>query len=156
MQYSRLYVNKLPCTRYSTGRLISIFNKLKTAATRFRCPAAAAAIALAIALVSGLPGTALAQGPSYPARLVRITTPYSTGSGPDLVARIFADKLAKLWGQQVVVDSKPGANGFIAFEAVKKAPPDGHDLLVSSNAQLTINQVDIMRLKASSPQEECS
>jgi len=76
---------------------------------------------------------------NFPQKLVRITEPYSSGGGPDLVARLFADRFSKLWKHQVIVDSRPGASGFLAFDAVKKAQPDGHDLLLSGNAQLTIN-----------------
>lgn len=53
--------------------------------------------------------------------------------------RVMADKLAKAWGQQTIVDSRPGASGFIAIEAVKNAAPDGYELLVVSSAHLTIN-----------------
>jgi tripartite-type tricarboxylate transporter receptor subunit TctC len=53
--------------------------------------------------------------------------------------RTIADKLAKYWGQPVIVDSKPGASGFIAIEAVKGAVPDGHELLVVSNSHVAIN-----------------
>jgi tripartite-type tricarboxylate transporter receptor subunit TctC len=96
-------------------------------------------IAVATAVGVGLCAASVAQAQTFPTRVVRITSPYASGQGPDLVARVFADRLSKLWGQQVIVDARPGANGFIAFEAVKKAPPDGHDLLVTANAQMTIN-----------------
>ncbi|MSQ70002.1 MAG: tripartite tricarboxylate transporter substrate binding protein [Betaproteobacteria bacterium] len=102
----------------------------------FRC---ATAMALAAALPALLCAAPVAQAQTYPTKVVRITSPYASGQGPDLVARVFADKLAKLWGQQVIVDARPGANGFIAMDAVKKAPPDGHDLLVAANSHLTIN-----------------
>jgi tripartite-type tricarboxylate transporter receptor subunit TctC len=84
---------------------------------------------------------ALAQSPSsgYPAKVVKILSPYSSGAGPSVFMHIMGDKLAKAWGQQVIVDSRPGASGFIAIEAVKNAAPDGHELLVVSNAHVAIN-----------------
>jgi tripartite-type tricarboxylate transporter receptor subunit TctC len=80
---------------------------------------------------------ALAQ--SFPAKVVKITAPYSSGAGPAIFMRVMADKLSRVWGQQVIVDSRPGASGFIAIEAVKNAAPDGHEILVVSNAHVAIN-----------------
>jgi len=80
-----------------------------------------------------------AQG--FPSRVVKIVTPYSTGIGPDLYVRSLAELLQKEWGQAVVVEAKPGGNGFIAVEQVKKAVPDGHELLILANSHLTINPV---------------
>ena len=81
----------------------------------------------------------LTQAQSFPSRTVRITAPYSAGAGPAVFTRAVADKLSKLWGQPVIVDAKPGASGFIAIEAVKNATPDGHELLVVSDAHVAIN-----------------
>jgi len=85
------------------------------------------------------PTIAFAQG--FPSRPVKIYTPYSTGIGPDLYARALADQLQKEWSQAVVVEAKPGGNGFIAVEQLKKAAPDGHELLILANSHLTINPV---------------
>src|SRR6267142_465597 len=82
---------------------------------------------------------AAAHGQQYPARVVKIVAPYSSGAGPAVFMRVMADRLAKAWGQQVIVDTRPGASGFIAIEAVKNAAPDGHELLVVSNAHVAIN-----------------
>jgi len=87
---------------------------------------------------------ALAQSPSassagYPSKVVKILAPYSSGAGPSVFMRIMGDKLSKAWGRQVIVDSRPGASGFIAIEAAKNAAPDGHELLVVSNAHVAIN-----------------
>jgi len=70
---------------------------------------------------------------------VKIEAPYSAGAAPAIFARVIADKLAKAWGQPVVVEPRPGGSGFVALEAVKKAPPDGHELVVVSNAHVAIN-----------------
>jgi tripartite-type tricarboxylate transporter receptor subunit TctC len=75
----------------------------------------------------------------FPSKTVKIIAPYSAGSGPAVFTRVMADKLAKLWSQPVIVDARPGGSGFIAIEAVKNAPPDGHQLLVVSNAHVAIN-----------------
>ncbi len=96
-------------------------------------------VTLAAALPLLMCAAPAARAQAFPAKVVRITSPYASGQGPDLVARVFADRLSKLWGQQAIVDARPGANGFIAIEAVRKAAPDGHDLLVIANSHLTIN-----------------
>lgn len=93
-------------------------------------------IALAACVVL-LSTAAAAQ--SFPSRVVKITTPYSSGIGPDLFMRALAEVLEKQWKQPIVVEAKPGANGFIAVEAVKRAAPDGHELLVLADSHLTIN-----------------
>jgi tripartite-type tricarboxylate transporter receptor subunit TctC len=82
-------------------------------------------------------GAAFAQ--PFPSRLVKIEAPYSAGAAPAIFARVIADKLAKAWGQPVVVEPRPGGSGFVALEAVKKALPDGHELVVVSNAHVAIN-----------------
>lgn len=94
---------------------------------------------LIAALAVAVPLFAHAQ--AFPSRAVKIVTPYSTGVGPDLYVRALAELLQKEWGQPVVVEAKPGGNGFIAIEQVKKAAPDGHELLVLANSHLTINPV---------------
>ena len=59
--------------------------------------------------------------------------PYASGTGPEVFTRILAEKLSAAWGRQVITEAKPGASGFIAIEAMKKAAPDGHELLLASN-----------------------
>jgi tripartite-type tricarboxylate transporter receptor subunit TctC len=76
---------------------------------------------------------------SFPSRVVRFTAPFAAGAGPAIFTRIMADKLSKAWSQPVIVDARPGASGFLAIEAVKNAAPDGHELLVVSNAHVAIN-----------------
>jgi tripartite-type tricarboxylate transporter receptor subunit TctC len=81
----------------------------------------------------------LANAQDFPSKVVTVTSPYSAGSGPDLVARIIAEKLSQDWGRQVIVDPRPGANGFVAMERVKNSTPDGHDFALVGNAHMTIN-----------------
>ncbi|HKC43185.1 MAG TPA: tripartite tricarboxylate transporter substrate binding protein [Burkholderiales bacterium] len=88
--------------------------------------------ALAAALL-----TAVAQAQQYPTKPVKVITPFPAGSGPDAALRVIADKLSKRWGQQVLVENRPGANGFIALGAAKAAPADGYTLAQASSAQLS-------------------
>ncbi len=80
-----------------------------------------------------------AQPQAYPAKVVKLVAPYSPGAGPAVFMRVVAEKLSKYWQQQVLVDSRPGASGFIAIEAVKNAPADGYELLVAANSHMTVN-----------------
>ena len=73
---------------------------------------------------------------TYPAKPVRIITPFPPGSGPDAALRLVGDKLTKAWGQQVVVENRPGGNGFIALQTAKQAAPDGYTLVQVDNYHL--------------------
>ena len=86
-----------------------------------------------------LGASTFALGQGFPSKVVKITAPYSAGAAPAVFTHVVADKLAKAWGKPVIVDAKPGGSGFIAIEAVKNAAPDGHELLVVSNAHVAIN-----------------
>ena len=103
-----------------------------TNATR-RSIGVAAALALATAALA--PVTASAQA-AFPTKPVRIITPFPVGGGPDGVARLVADKLSRAWGQPVVVENRPGGNGFIAIDAFKRGATDGTDLLQLDNVHL--------------------
>src|SRR5260221_14440184 len=82
---------------------------------------------------------AIAQGQQYPVKVVKLVAPYSPGAGPAVFMRLMADWLAKTWGQQVIVDSRPGASGVIAIEAVRNAAPDGHEALIVSKPHRPMN-----------------
>jgi tripartite-type tricarboxylate transporter receptor subunit TctC len=90
-----------------------------------------------------LPHLALAQPalaqPAWPTRFVRLVVPFTPGGGIDSVARIVGARLSEVWGQQVVVENKPGAGGNIASEFVARAEPDGHTLYITA-AGLVVNQ----------------
>src|SRR5712664_155804 len=79
---------------------------------------------------------AQAMAQTYPDKPVRLIVPLSAGSAVDTLARIPAQKLSELWGQQVVVDNRVGANGIIGTEAAAKAAPDGYTLLLANDAAL--------------------
>ncbi len=68
----------------------------------------------------------------FPAKPVRIITPFPPGGSVDLVARLLAADLSKAWGQQIVVDNRAGASGNIGTELAKNAPPDGYALLLNT------------------------
>jgi tripartite-type tricarboxylate transporter receptor subunit TctC len=76
---------------------------------------------------------------AYPARPVRIIVPQAAGGGVDIMSRAVAQKLTETWGQQVIVDNRPGANGIIGIEPVVKAKPDGYTLSAAFTSVLTIN-----------------
>jgi tripartite-type tricarboxylate transporter receptor subunit TctC len=95
---------------------------------------------LAIALTLGL---ASAQGAwaadKFPNRPVKVINPFPAGSGPDVVARMVGDKLGKAWGQPLVIENRPGGNGFIAMEATRRAAPTGYELGVADVGHMAIN-----------------
>lgn len=71
---------------------------------------------------------------SYPNRPIRVVVPFTAGSASDLLARMIAPKLLDAWGQQVVVDNRPGAGSTIGTQLVAAATPDGHTFLLNSSA----------------------
>ncbi|MDB5965012.1 MAG: hypothetical protein JWQ72_1512 [Polaromonas sp.] len=84
-----------------------------------------------------LAGIASAQ--TFPTQTVRMVSAFPTGSGPDVVARLVAAKLATRWNQQVIVDARPGAAGVSAVNAMKRQPATGYDLVVVDVGNLSIN-----------------
>ena len=78
-----------------------------------------------------------ATAQDFPTKPVRIITPFPVGSGPEGVLRLLADKLSKTWGKPVVVENRPGGNGFIAIDAFKRGALDGHDLIQLDNVHLS-------------------
>ena len=92
---------------------------------------------LAIALL-GIAVTAGAAAQNYPARPVRFIVPFAPGGGSDVVARAIALRLGETWGQQVVVDNRPGAATILGTDLAAKAAPDGYTLLMAS-ASYSIN-----------------
>jgi len=94
---------------------------------------------LTLALVALAPATAPhAQG--YPSQPVRIVVPYTPGGPADVLARSLGQQLSQKWGQQVIVDNKPGANEMIAAQEVARAPGDGYTLLMASDAVFSLNK----------------
>jgi tripartite-type tricarboxylate transporter receptor subunit TctC len=84
-----------------------------------------------------LPATVRAQ-PAWPSRPLRILISFPPGGSSDFVARVIAPHMAEVFGQQVVVDNRPGAGGMLAAEQLKREAADGHTFLLSNNAPFTI------------------
>jgi tripartite-type tricarboxylate transporter receptor subunit TctC len=74
----------------------------------------------------------------YPTKPVHIVVPYPAGGAVDAFARTLSQRLSDLWGQQVVVDNRPGASTMIGADQVAKAPPDGYTLMWAGNAAITV------------------
>jgi tripartite-type tricarboxylate transporter receptor subunit TctC len=89
-------------------------------------------LAVLVLAAAALAGVALAQ--NYPSKPIR----FIVGPGPDVLARMIGQRLTDSWGQQVVVDQRPGAGGIIAADTVSKSIPDGYTLLLTTGAY-TIN-----------------
>jgi tripartite-type tricarboxylate transporter receptor subunit TctC len=89
------------------------------------------------AIVVAIAGSAVAQ--SFPSRPIRMIVPFPPGNASDLAARILADPLGERLGQQVVVDNRPGATGALGIQQLMQANPDGHTLMMTSLAPITVN-----------------
>jgi tripartite-type tricarboxylate transporter receptor subunit TctC len=86
-----------------------------------------------LALTSG--GVAAQEFPSRP---VRFVVPYAAGGSGDMLARLVGSKLSSMWGQQVVIDNRPGGGGLIGTEFAARSEPDGYTLYLATDGPLTI------------------
>jgi tripartite-type tricarboxylate transporter receptor subunit TctC len=84
-------------------------------------------------------GASPASAQAYPTKPIHILVPYPQGGIADLAARIIGAKMTEAWGQQVVVENRPGGNAFIAMGAAAKAPPDGYTLVMATIGDVAIN-----------------
>jgi tripartite-type tricarboxylate transporter receptor subunit TctC len=101
---------------------------------RFTMLAAGAALLLSAMLPAGL-----AYAQAFPSKPIKFIVPFPPGSGTDTSARYFGKKLSELTRQPVIVENKPGANGFIGVQSVLSAPADGYTVFVGSNSSLAVN-----------------
>ncbi|MBI3917152.1 MAG: hypothetical protein HY322_09105 [Betaproteobacteria bacterium] len=86
-------------------------------------------------LLIALAGVAAAQQ-RYPSKPIRFILPNAPGGSNSFVARLVGEKLTADWGQQVIVDSRPGGNNVIAAEALLRSNPDGHTILLVEIARI--------------------
>ena len=87
---------------------------------------------LVLILAGLLSSHSLAQ--NYPTRTIRLIVPFTAGGASDVQARIIGQKLTERWGQQVVIDNRPGATTVLATEITSRAPPDGYTILFVTTA----------------------
>jgi tripartite-type tricarboxylate transporter receptor subunit TctC len=98
------------------------------------------AVSLALALA---PGAAFAQRPStssgqaWPSKPVRMIVPFTPGAASDVLGRIVAQRFSEIWGQQVVIDNRPGAGGLIGSDLTRQAAPDGYTLAMVGQPHLS-------------------
>ena len=84
-------------------------------------------------------GAAAVSAQAFPSKPVRLILPGPAGGGADVIARPFASRLTELWGQQVIVDNRPGASGLIAGTLTARAEADGHTLLLATASGFSIS-----------------
>jgi tripartite-type tricarboxylate transporter receptor subunit TctC len=92
-----------------------------------------------VALLAGVASATAQTADDFPSRPIRIIVPQAAGSGVDLQARVLAQKMGELWGQQGVVENRPGANAILGMEAGAKAAPDGYTLIYAPVSAVTTN-----------------
>ena len=100
-----------------------------------------AAIAIPVVLVVLTVPAAHAAQPAYPERPIRLVIGSAPGSGPDIIARVMADRLWRAWGQRVIVDSRPGVAGIISADLVSRAAPDGYTWMMLTSQLLVATSV---------------
>jgi len=92
----------------------------------------AAVLMLALTLATSI----AAQG--YPIKPIRFVVPYAPGGNTDILARLLGQKLSEAWGQQVIIDNRPGAAGTVGAELVARAPADGYTLIMGSFGNIIV------------------
>src|SRR5260221_9344114 len=97
------------------------------------------AFAVAATLAAGRADAQTSPAQSWPTKSIRIVVPYPPGGLSDVFARLIGDKLARVLGQSVVIDNRPGGNTIIGTQATAQAAPDGYTVLLTNGA-LSINQ----------------
>src|SRR5262245_2438626 len=114
---------------------------------RMRRRSFALGLACALTLLAQLAASLAAKAQGYPSGPVKIILGVGAGAGPDVICRVIADQLSRLWGQPTVVLNQPGAGGGLAIRAAGNAPPDGSTLYMS----LASNFVALPELQATFP-----
>jgi tripartite-type tricarboxylate transporter receptor subunit TctC len=102
--------------------------------------------ALALAALLPLPRLAAAQSGDFPSRPLRLVIPFTAGGSNDIVGRMIAEGMAQRLGQPVVVENRGGAGGLLGNDAVAKAAPDGHTMLLAGSGSFIISSLVQPRL----------
>jgi tripartite-type tricarboxylate transporter receptor subunit TctC len=102
---------------------------------KHRSAKGALALLLAVACATG----SAVHAQAYPSKPIRLIVPFPPGGGNDVIARVVAQKLGERFGQQVVVDNRPGANGIVGLQALMQSAPDGYTLAVGAAGPLAVN-----------------
>ena len=92
-------------------------------------------------LVATILASGHAAAQPYPSRPITLMHPFGAGSGADQSVRVLAEEFARVAGSPMVVDARPGGNGMIALQAVKRAAPDGYTLLLTTNSTQVYNAI---------------
>jgi tripartite-type tricarboxylate transporter receptor subunit TctC len=111
-----------------------VYKRSEEMTARIRSKAVLAAVLSAVACSSG---AVFAQ--AYPSKPIRLIVPFPAGGGVDYIGRIVGKGLSERLNQQVVIDNRPGANGILALENLKSAPPDGYTIAAVSAGPLAVN-----------------
>jgi tripartite-type tricarboxylate transporter receptor subunit TctC len=86
---------------------------------------------------AALMGASTAGAQSYPVKPIRLIVPFAPGGATDILARLISQKLTEAWGQQVIVENRPGGGTIIGTDLVAKSAPDGYTLLMVSTSTVT-------------------
>jgi tripartite-type tricarboxylate transporter receptor subunit TctC len=96
-------------------------------------------LSIRILLLGCILANGIATATAFPDRVIRLIVPFPPGGVTDTAARVIGQQLSAKWGQQIVIENRPGAGGVIGVEAVVRATPDGYTLLMATNGEITIN-----------------
>lgn len=99
-----------------------------------------------LALACASTSFAQAPGAVYPSKTIRIVVPFAAGGTSDVLARSIGQKLTEAWGQSVVVENRPGADGNLGAEVVARATPDGYSLLIVDISTLTVSPLVMAKM----------
>ena len=99
------------------------------------------------ALLAALVIVTAAHAQGYPFRPIRFVVPYAPGGNTDILSRLIGQKLNEAWGQQVIIDNRPGAAGTVGAELVARAPADGYTLIMGSFGNIIVASSLYKKLK---------
>jgi tripartite-type tricarboxylate transporter receptor subunit TctC len=94
-----------------------------------------------LAMLIAVPVVHAQSAATFPNKPIRILVPFNAGSGSDETSRVYGEIVAKLLGQPVIVENRPGGSGLLAIQGTKQAPPDGHTIMLGSNSPMAVNPI---------------